>query len=196
MFRAGSLVLGAMILCSMLNLLAAFVLQQPFAPSDRLGKMFTGVVRDHNAFKFCALYAVNKKSKAGSVGLEFSRVINVGQIPRAKPVLCRLLAKEAERQGLCARFDIPQLPYFAANVTLSRRDEHSVLVVGSIEAHVKSGEMMDVEVLRSDFDTLLLNNEGGDLNIEDETDFDDEVGPGGEIDIGEIAAQYLALEMY
>jgi hypothetical protein len=177
--------LGMLVLCSMLNLLAAFLAQpSAYIPSihtdrlDRLGlKMFNGVagLREHNAFRFCALYAkTSKKENKPIIGLEFSRVINVAQIPQSKPVLCRLLAKEAERVGLCARFDIPSLPYFAANVTLSVR-EHSVFVVGSIEAHIKSGELMEVEVIRADFDTLLLNNERSEFNIEDEVDFDDEV---------------------
>jgi hypothetical protein len=34
------------------------------------------------------------------------------------------------------------------------------------------------------------------LNLDDEMDYDDEVDTNGNIDIGEIAAQYLALELY
>lgn len=34
------------------------------------------------------------------------------------------------------------------------------------------------------------------LNLDDEMDYDDEVDGNGNIDIGEIAAQYLALELY
>ena len=44
------------------------------------------------------------------------------KVPVRRPVLCKLLAKENERAGLAARFDIPELIYFAANVTVTRRD--------------------------------------------------------------------------
>jgi hypothetical protein len=40
------------------------------------------------------------------------------QVPERRPVLCKLLAKEKEREGLAERFDIPELLYFAANVTV------------------------------------------------------------------------------
>lgn len=105
---------------------------------------------------FPALYAA-KKNK-GPVGPEFSRVLNVGQIPGRRPVLCKLLAKESERAGLAERFDIPELTYFAANVTVSRRDAGSLVVTGDIEAHIKGGDLMEPEVVESDFETLLLDN--------------------------------------
>ena len=88
-----------------------------------------------------------KKKKSAPVGPEFSRVLNVAQVrwqkkiktvngygwvslifsigqmkscqvPERRPVLCKLLAKEKEREGLAERFDIPELLYFAANVTV------------------------------------------------------------------------------
>ena len=71
---------------------------------------------------------------------EFSRIINIQQIPKLKPVLCRLLANNEERQKLSMRLDIPVLLYFASNVTLSRKDERSILVNGQFEAHLKSGK--------------------------------------------------------
>jgi hypothetical protein len=43
------------------------------------------------------------------------------QIPERRPVLCKLLAKDNERTALALRFDIPEITYFAANVTISRR---------------------------------------------------------------------------
>jgi sortase (surface protein transpeptidase) len=70
---------------------------------------------------------------------EFSRIINIQQIPKLKPVLCRLLANNEEKLKLSIRLDIPILIYFASNVTLSRRDDRSILVNGQFEAHLKSG---------------------------------------------------------
>lgn len=70
---------------------------------------------------------------------EFSRIINIQQIPKLKPVLCRLLANNEEKLKLSIRLDIPILIYFASNVTLSRRDDRSIIVNGQFEAHLKSG---------------------------------------------------------
>ena len=52
-------------------------------------------------------------------------------------VLCKLLAKEQERVLVAERFDIPELLYFASNVTLSRSDAVTILVEGTIEAHIR-----------------------------------------------------------
>ena len=174
------------------------------------------------------LYAVEKnKAPLGLVRPEFSRVINVAQINSHAPATCRLLASETERSGLAERFSIPKLLYFAANVTLTRKDESTILVIGQYEAHVKSTDVMDVEVLVNTFDSLLLNSfDGGNggssiggvsqarggkhgrgggsgsennakaLSFAEATDYDDEVSPTGNIDIGEIAAQYFALEYF
>ena len=77
---------------------------------------------------------------------------------------------------------------------------HSLMLstyhTGRLEARLKSGEFLDVEVLKADVDTLILDNTEGGINLEDATDFDDEVGENGEIDIGEIVAQYLSLEIF
>ena len=67
---------------------------------------------------------------------------------------------------------------------------------GCLEARLKSGEFLDVEVLKADIDTAILDNVDGSISFEDATDFDDEVGANGEIDIGEVVAQYLSLEAF
>lgn len=131
---------------------------------------------------------------------EFSRLVNANQVPQRRSVLCRIVAKEKECQGLAKRFDISELSYFGANVTLIRRDSNSIQVTGTFEAHLKIAELVDPEVIREDFDTLLLDNSGAmpgseSLSFEDNMDFDDEIGSDGAIDIGEIAAQYFSLEM-
>ena len=120
------------------------------------------------------------------------------QVPGRRPVLCKLLAKDHERVGLAARFDIPELIYFAANVTVSRRDPGSIIVTGDIEAHIKGGELMEPEVLEGDFETLLLDNTGSlnGVSFDEAMDYDDEVDKDGNIDLGEIAAQYLSLELF
>ena len=135
---------------------------------------------------------------------EFSRIVNVGQVPpNGRPVLCRIIAKEKERLGLSKRFDIDELTFFSANVTLIRRDTNSIQVTGNFEAQMKVAELVPAEVLTGEFDTLLLDNSGnggsygGDsyLDFSSNMDYDDEVGTDGSIDIGEIASQYFSLEM-
>ena len=78
-------------------------------------------VRDNFRRLTTSLYAAKKAKKSHPAVPEFSRVLNVGQIPERRPVLCKLLAKEKERAGLALRFDIPEITYFSANVTISRR---------------------------------------------------------------------------
>jgi len=60
------------------------------------------------------------------------------------------------------------------------------------------GAVLDVEIIKSNFETMLLNNAENEekLSIDDETDYDDEVKSDGSIDIGEISSQYLALELF
>jgi len=92
--------------------------------------------------------------------IEFSRVINIEQIPERRPVLCKLLAKENERSALAIRFDIPKIEYFGANVTISRQSSSSILVEGKFDARVRFGELLDIESIVGEFDTVLLNNFG------------------------------------
>ena len=68
--------------------------------------------------------------------------------------------------------------------------------IGRLEARLKSGEYLDVEVLKADIDTVILDNTEDKISLEDATDFDDEVGEDGEIDIGEIVAQYFSMEVF
>ena len=61
----------------------------------------------------------------------------------------------------------------------------------------------DFEVIQANFNTILLNqfdqpvtDKSIRLRLEDETIYDDEVSDNGNIDIGEISAQYLGMEIY
>jgi hypothetical protein len=112
-------------------------------------------------------------------------------------VLCKIIAKEHERKGLAERFDIHQITYLAANVTITRTEVASLLVEGVFEAHIKDGEELDAFVVNSEFDTLILDGATANkISFEENTDYDDEVGENGELDIGEITAQYLSMELF
>lgn len=127
---------------------------------------------------------------------EFSRIVPAAQVTERRPVLCKILAKEPERKGLAERFDVFQIGYFAANITVTRTDSASLLVEGKIEAHIKDGELLEPFIVKADFDTLVLDGSAGGVSFEEATDYDEEIGPGGELDIGEIAAQYLSMELF
>lgn len=141
-----------------------------------------------------------KKPKPAPARAEFSRVINVASVPDKRAVLCKLLAKPAERAGLALRFDLPELSYFAANVTVRRRDPYSLLIEGSIDAHITASTLLPPQEIKAEFDTLVLDNltsgKVSGLTFEDATDYDEEIGSNGDIDIGEIAAQYFSLELF
>lgn len=141
-----------------------------------------------------------KKPKPAPARAEFSRIINVASIPDKRAVLCKLLAKPAERAGLALRFDLPELSYFAANVTVRRRDPYTLLIEGTIEARITASTLLPPQEVQADFDTLVLDNlssgKVSGLTFEDATDYDEEIGSNGDIDIGEIAAQYFSLELF
>ena len=126
-----------------------------------------------------------------------------------------IVCQENERSALALRFDIPNIDFFGANVTISRQSSSSILVKGKFDARLRFGELLDVETIIGEFDTILLNNFGSEkgksfcstlkpsryeiiaaLSLDDEMDYDDEVDSNGNIDIGEITSQYLALELY
>lgn len=89
---------------------------------------------------------------------------------------------------------------YIANITISRQDITTIIVQGNIAATIYNGDIFPLEYVQEDFDTILLDNtslnSGDRINIEDAVDYDDEVKSNGDIDIGEIAAQFLSLEIY
>jgi hypothetical protein len=144
-----------------------------------------------------------RKDKVKSVPMkpEFSRILNVGSIPDKRPVLCKLLAKPAERQGLALRFDLPELSHFAANVTVQRQDPYTIRVEGTIEAHITTpSALLPPQEITGTFETLVLDSISsgaakGAVSFSEATDYDEEIAPNGDMDLGEISAQYFSLEL-
>lgn len=173
--------------------------------SSTLGKEMTSLASPTSRMSSMILMAAKKKNAPPPLTPEFSRCLNVGQVSR-RPVLCKLLAKEGERAALAERFDVPEISYFAANVTLTRQDELTIVVEGSIEAIITAGKasaalselQLAPEKIVGDFTTLLLDNSSTKtpVDFDSATDYDDEINEDGVIDIGEIAAQYLSLELF
>ena len=134
---------------------------------------------------------------------EFSRILNVGSIPEKRSVLCKLLAKPSEREGLALRFDLPELTHFAANVTVRRQDPYSILIAGTIDAQITaSSTLLPPQDICGSFETLVLDSVslGGAsseaISLSEATDYDEEVASNGDIDIGEICSQYFSLELF
>eukprot|EP01039_Chlorochromonas_danica_P006219 gene6219-6857_t len=151
------------------------------------------------------LLAKKSSSSSSSSNLpkpEFSRPLNIAQIPLKRPVLCRILAKESERQALAHRLDLSGLSHFSANVTVGWQDlqRTTLFIEGTIEAHMSAEMIQEDEVIKVKFDSTVYNGRGGgegegEEEEEVEHDCDEEVDSQGNIDIGEIASQYLAMEL-
>ena len=71
------------------------------------------------------------------------------------------------------------------------------MVEGDFHVEIGSGsDLLPTTNVDGKFDTNLLINVDGSLSFDDATDYDDEVDETGNIDIGEIAAQYFGIEMF
>ena len=161
----------------------------------RIGKINSGIKRSMSK-------SVSKKpkrqEKMAPPTPEFSRVLNLNSIPERKSVLCRLLANEVECAALAGRYEVPEIVKFGANVTISREvNGIGLLVEGDFCVEIGSGsDLLPTTDIQGQFDTNLLINVDGSLSFDEAIDYDDEVDESGDIDIGEIAAQYFGIEMF
>ena len=129
---------------------------------------------------------------------EFSRPMRAHEIG-GNPRRQQIEASEAERGALALRFDLLTLDRLVADVTL-RRDAAGIRVTGQIDAGgaqpcVATAE--PVSFLITEPVALLLTEgvaEGDDIELAD-NDLDSEALVGDIVDIGEIAAQALALAL-
>ena len=139
-----------------------------------------------------------KKVRLAPPAPEFSRIVNIANIPERKSVLCRLIANPRECSSLAERFEIPEIVSFSSNVTVSREmGGVGLYVEGEFAVEIGSGsDLLPTTEIASTFETNLLVNLDGSMSFEESTDYDDEVGESGDIDLGEIAAQYFGIEMY
>lgn len=139
-----------------------------------------------------------KKVRMAPPSPEFSRIMNIASIPQQKAVLCRLVANPKECDSLAERFEIPEIVSFASNVTVTREQSGVGLYVeGEFTVEIGSGsELLPTTEITSTFETNVLINVDGSLSFEEATDYDDEVDESGDIDLGEISAQYFGIEMY
>ena len=133
---------------------------------------------------------------------EFSRVFNVDRI-RAAGGDEALEAKPAERTALAERFGLVDLPVLKATLSMRAAPRDAVAVKGTIEADVVQTCVVTLEPVASHLDIPVdlifvpqnLQNEGaGAPYLEDETQ-DFEYFAGGRIDLGEIVAQNVGINL-
>jgi hypothetical protein len=127
---------------------------------------------------------------------EFSRIVNLRDVPVRQPCLCRVAAKEHEVKLLAKRFSC-QLEQLHGNVTIVRDKRTNTLTVqGDYLALVREVYQLPPSVIKGNFSTTLLLPSGktaAKCSLDD-VEFDDEVPSSGNIDIGEVVAQYFCLD--
>ena len=120
---------------------------------------------------------------------EFSRQIEVSHIRRA--VEYDITATQEERQALAARFDLIAIESLRAKITLRRQDS-TIQVTGSLTATVLRPRPCTLETV-----SQTINDEFNDFFVPDASDKHDldlfEYAK--TIDIGEVTAQYLLLNL-
>lgn len=135
---------------------------------------------------------------------EFSRLIAIEGITPDKVRVETVEATEEECAALAKRFDIRELSNFKARISIRRvLGGTTVKVNGEVEADVVQAcviSLQDVHGhIKAKFETYFSEEA---REYEDDTEFsaeDDENAPemviNGMIDLGEVASQYLALEI-
>jgi uncharacterized metal-binding protein YceD (DUF177 family) len=135
---------------------------------------------------------------------EFSRIINADRVQVDSPRAENITANEKERAALAERFEILAIDKLVAAVTLTRLpdDPAVIMVAGHVSADVQQACVVTAEpvpeVIDEEFETLVASPAYVEkwLAEHGEDDLDaPEAVEHGRIDIGEIAAQYLALAL-
>lgn len=89
------------------------------------------------------------------------------------------------------------LTYFSANMTMRWQEDNkaALLITGQLEAHTGTASNGQETVFRTPFTSRVLSQHGLHEAM-DGADFDEEVGENGQLDLGEIATQYLILNVH
>ena len=132
---------------------------------------------------------------------EFSRIVSVTRIS-PKGIEEQLVCKPAEREALAKRFDLVELSLLKADLTLTPESQN-VLVTGSIEADLVQHCVVTLEPIISHFDlnvdVLFIpaeeNQTGAGSPEPYDSDNEFELFSGGKIDIGEMVAQQLGVNI-
>jgi uncharacterized metal-binding protein YceD (DUF177 family) len=133
---------------------------------------------------------------------EFSRPVAVSRIP-PNGIEEHLEAKPLELTALAKRFDLVELKYLKADLSLTPEAKHSFIVTGRINAKVTQLCVVTLEPLQNvialDVDITFIPEEdhrdGSGSPFPDEKDEEFEVFSNGKIDLGEMVAQQLGVNI-
>ena len=126
---------------------------------------------------------------------EFSKIIDTNKLNDEEKVE-KITASPSERKALAKRFKITGINSFSATVTLNKEENGDVKVAGEIAANVTLNSIISLEDfdmdLKDSFKVIFTRSYKED---EGNIDINEDIEPliGSEIDIGELAAEYLAL---
>ncbi len=137
---------------------------------------------------------------------EFSHTVAVDSLIPDKPRAARFAATDAECAALARRFDLQSLSGLTADLTVTRLSDGNIIKIeGNFSAEVVQTCVVSLQgvpaEIRAHLDTYFTEDgkEGfdedlpADAGMEDE--FPDTVMQNGQLDLGELVAQYLALEL-
>lgn len=133
--------------------------------------------------------------------IEFSRVITLDKISLTETGR-RLEADPAERQALAARFELLGLDRLTAEIRLKRTGAGVIRVSGSFEAQLTQACVISLAPvpaeLAIDFEVFFSEDvraTDADLTLEYDQDDPPEPATGGQIDLGEVVAEQLGLNL-
>lgn len=128
--------------------------------------------------------------------MEFERKISRAALEKG-PRTVTFEASEAERLDLAVRFDLLELIEFTGEATVTlQKGNAGIIVEGRFAAKLtqRCGVTLEPvqEALSESFRVRFVDQEAGDMDLDPESDEDIEDLADEEIDIGEIATQYMA----
>jgi uncharacterized metal-binding protein YceD (DUF177 family) len=133
---------------------------------------------------------------------EFSRLINVARIPPNGSEE-NLEAKPQERTALAKRFDLVELRALKGQLTLQPGSHQNIFVTGKIEADVVQRCVVTLEPIaahleldvKTTFVSAQQHPEGAGSPYPEDLEEECEIFSGSKIDLGEMAAQYLGINL-
>ena len=136
------------------------------------------------------------------ITFEFSRPIAADHIPPSG-MDQNLEAKPAERAALAKRFDLVELKRLKAQLTLTPGRDYMVTVKGTLFADIVQSCVVTLEPVATHFelpvDTVFipaaLNKKGAGSPDPEDVDEEFEIYSGGKIDLGEMVAQHLGINI-
>lgn len=126
----------------------------------------------------------------------FSRVIQSASVLEGKQSFCRLIASKSECESLSSFYQLANITSFESWLYLTRRKYVDIEIVGNFSVKLSRSILYPDRNISSDFDTKLLDSSCGiKKSFANEADYDDEISSDGTIDVGDISAQYLIMNL-